>query len=70
MKHGIFSLAMLFILAGCAQYEAVKDMAPIIIDQGIDKTYELSCNMRYRTEARFRARHDISKETVAAWCKR
>ncbi len=59
MNRLLAPLFSFFILAGCAQVEAVKRIAPTVIDQGIDKTYSLTCNMRYKTEARFRARHDI-----------
>ncbi len=58
------------LLAGCAQLQAAKDALPVIADKVVDRAYGLTCGLPYRTEARFRARHDMSKETLRAWCKR
>jgi len=57
-------------LSGCAYIEAAEEVAPVLIDKAMDKTYGLTCNMRFQTEARFRARHQLSEKNVRDWCKR
>lgn len=66
----IICLVGVLFLPGCTQIDTAKNLADAAINQGMDKTYALTCNMRYKTESGFLARHDILKETIVAWCKR
>ena len=70
MKRCIFSLGVIFALAGCAQIDFAKKAGQEAINKAADRTYGLQCNTRYKTEALFRARHAISKKTFNEWCKR
>lgn len=65
-----FILALAFLFSGCAQFDNAKEISQIIVNKTIDRTYDLTCNMRFKTEASFLARKQISPETMAAWCKR
>lgn len=60
----------LLLLVGCAQIEHGKAIADGLIDKAADKSYDLTCNMRYQTEARFRVRHQLTEKNVRDWCKR
>tara|TARA_R110000751_G_scaffold245030_2_gene345054 strand:+ start:434 stop:661 length:228 start_codon:yes stop_codon:yes gene_type:complete len=70
-KSGLITiLIVVFFLAGCAEIAAIEGAAQIGIDKATDRAYGLSCNLRYKTERRFMARHDINRETINDWCKR
>ena len=66
----IFGVAFSLLLSGCAKLEFAKDALPVIADKVVDRAYRLTCGLPYRTEARFLARHDISRGTLLAWCGR
>lgn len=62
-------ISVLF-LPGCAAYNAVKAATPVIEDKAVDVYYERICNLRYKVEQRFQARHETSGVVFQAFCKR
>lgn len=66
-------LALIFIvllISGCAQYAAIEETTKAVTDKAMDKVYDTSCNMRYKTEVRFRARHQLTQSAIDTWCRR
>ena len=63
-------IVVLLLLSGCAQYEAAKDFKDKAAEKVVDKAYDLTCNMRYKTEQSFKARHGLNDAIMVGWCKR